>query len=273
MIIKTLVENTPYNEKFGCEHGLSLYIETNNQKILFDVGETDLFLKNASILKVDIGDVESLIISHGHKDHGGGLENFLNSNNKAKVYVNKNAFNPHYASRPNNKLKDIGLDTNLEDHKQIIKLDKNQSISDGVEILTNIPIRYKKPISNDGLYEIVSKQYVKDSFNHEQNLIIEEQGKTILIVGCAHNGIINILEHFKDIKGNFPDYVIGGFHLSSRSSGNETAETIDEIAKYLLSTKVKYYTCHCTGVDAYHRLKEIMGDNIDYLSAGSEIIL
>jgi 7,8-dihydropterin-6-yl-methyl-4-(beta-D-ribofuranosyl)aminobenzene 5'-phosphate synthase len=67
--------------------------------------------------------------------------------------------------------------------------------------------------------------------------------------------------------------VVGGFHLSSRSSGNEDPETIDEIAEYLMDTKAKFYTCHCTGLEPYRRLRSIMGDQIDYLSSGSELTL
>ena len=114
---------------------------------------------------------------------------------------------------------------------------------------------------------------IDDTFAHEQNLIIEEDGKTLLVTGCAHNGIINILELFQKIKGRMPDYVIGGFHLSSRSGGNEDSDMIDRIGKYLMATKAKFYTCHCTGIEAYERLKSVMGDNIDYLSTGSEITI
>lgn len=116
-------------------------------------------------------------------------------------------------------------------------------------------------------------QTTDDTFEHEQNLVIEEDGNTLLITGCAHNGIINILEYFQSFKGRMPDYVIGGFHLSSRSGGNEDIDTMDRIAEYLISTEAKYYTCHCTGIEAYERLKSAMGDRIDYLSAGSVITI
>ena len=116
-------------------------------------------------------------------------------------------------------------------------------------------------------------QIVKDTFIHEQNLIVEEDAKTLLIVGCAHNGIINILEHFRSLKGRMPDYVIGGFHLSSPSGGMEDFDIIEKIGKYLIGTRAKYYTCHCTGIEPYNRLKEIMGDSIDYLPAGSEMTI
>jgi len=90
-----------------------------------------------------------------------------------------------------------------------------------------------------------------------------------LVTGCAHNGIVNIIEHFHDLKGRMPDYVIGGFHLSSRSSGSsEEPEMIDKISKYLLDTNAKFYTCHCSGIEPYNRLKAAMGDSIAYLSTG-----
>ena len=85
MIIKTLVENTSISKDFGNEHGLSLYIETNALKILFDVGASKLFLKSAEKLGVNITDVDFLVISHGHYDHGGGLKNFFKENTKAEV--------------------------------------------------------------------------------------------------------------------------------------------------------------------------------------------
>ena len=75
------------------------------------------------------------------------------------------------------------------------------------------------------------------------------------------------------LKGRMPDYVIGGFHLSSRSGGNEDSDTIDRIGKHLMGTKAKFYTCHCTGIEAYKRLKSVMGNSIVYLPAGSEIII
>ena len=110
MIIKTLVENTSISKDFGNEHGLSLYIETNALKILFDVGASKLFLKNAEKLGVNITDVDFLVIY----DHGGGLKNFFKENTKAEVYLHHLAFEKHYAIRPNDKLDFIGLDDELK---------------------------------------------------------------------------------------------------------------------------------------------------------------
>ena len=273
MIIKTLVENTSISKDFGNEHGLSLYIETNALKILFDVGASELFLKNAEKLGVNITDVDFLVISHGHYDHGGGLKTFFKENTKAEVCLHHLAFEKHYAIRPNDKLDFIGLDDELKQNKQIVFTSDRFYISNGIQVFSNVVQRETRPKSNRGLLTEQNERMIDDTFAHEQNLIIEEDGKTLLVTGCAHNGIINILEHFQEIKGRMPDYVIGGFHLSSRSGGNEDSDMIDRIGKYLMATKAKFYTCHCTGIEAYERLRSVMGDNIDYLSTGSEITI
>lgn len=273
MIIKTLVENTSVSEEFGNEHGFSLYIETHKNKILFDVGKTDLFLENAKQFNVNISEVDSLVISHGHYDHGGGLDIFLRENMTAKIFINEDAFGDHYALRPNNDVDYVGLDQGLRKHQRFQMTSNNFSINRNTMIFVNKSYKVPMPLSNDGLIIKEDGKITNDIFTHEQNLIVEEDGKILLVVGCAHNGIINILDHFYSLKGRMPDYVMGGFHLSSRYGGAETIETIEEIGKYLVESKAKYYTGHCTGMEAYHQLKSIMGDQIEYLPAGSEIIL
>lgn len=89
--IYTLAENTAFNSKFASEHGLSLYIETDSHKILFDSGQTDVFIKNAALLGVDLSKIDIAILSHGHYDHGGGFERFLEINQTASIYINENA--------------------------------------------------------------------------------------------------------------------------------------------------------------------------------------
>ena len=92
MKITCLAENTTSRPDIEAEHGLSLYIETNGKKILFDMGQGELFIRNAKRLGIDLSDVDIAVISHGHYDHGGGLRSFLEINKKAPVYISEHAF-------------------------------------------------------------------------------------------------------------------------------------------------------------------------------------
>ena len=274
MVIKVLVENTTEKKDLQCEHGLSIFIKTKEHKILFDVGASDLFYKNAKKLDVDISDIDYLIISHGHYDHGGGLKKFLEENTKAEVFLHKLAFQKYYAEKPEGGMKYIGLDKDLKTNRKIVFTADRFFISKGIQLFSNVMDKKICSISNSGLLMERNKKTVKDVFAHEQNLIIEEDGRSLLLTGCSHNGIVNILEHFHELKGSMPDYVIGGFHLFSNSSGAiEDPETIDKIAKYLAGTKTKYYTCHCTGVQAFDKIKTVMGDKIEYLGTGKQVII
>lgn len=272
MIIKVLVENTSGREDIGSEHGLSLYIETGDKKILFDTGASDLFLSNAEKMGVDISQVEHLILSHGHYDHGGGLEGFFHMNNRAKIYIHKDAFGGYFARRENGDMDYIGIKKEIKNQDQVILTEGMYEIAKGLELYTNKVHSAAKPASNKSLLMELEDRLIEDDFSHEQNLILQEDGKTVLITGCAHNGIINILKSFYKIKGHMPDYVLGGFHLSGIAKSNqEDASILDDISKFLLETKGTYYTGHCTGLESYSILKEKMGENIEYLSGGKII--
>lgn len=274
MIVKVLSENTSISDELGSEHGLSLYIETGSDKILFDTGASGLFAENAEKLSVDLKKVDLAVLSHGHYDHGGGLKTFLGINSEAKVYLHKRAFEQHYANRPGGIKAYIGLDMSLLPNERFVFCGDSLQINDELELFSGVKAERLIPSGNTDLLLKVCEDYLLDDFAHEQNLIISKNGKTLLIAGCAHNGIVNIVDHFKAKKGRFPDYVIGGFHLYNR--GNDQSEApavVDEIGKYLLTTGSKYYTCHCTGLLSYDRLKAVMGDKIDYLSTGAQLNL
>ena len=274
MIIKTLVENTSIEETFHTEHGLSLYIEAAGHKILFDLGQVDLFLENAKKMDVAIEDIDIVVISHGHYDHGGGLGAFLNANSKAKVYLNKKAFDDHYSKRPAGEFKYIGLDKELIPNERLVFVGDYHIIDDGLELYSNIEKEKYNPSGNKDLMMTEGSSIINDDFTHEQNLIITEDGKTLLVAGCAHSGIVNIIEKLSIKEQKKINYVIGGFHLYNLAKDKfEDPALVRLIGEYLKNTGTKYYTCHCTGVEPYKILKEIMGDKIDYLSTGSQLII
>lgn len=276
MIIKTLVENTSISKKFKNEHGLSLYIKTNKHDILFDLGASNLFFENANTLSVDVLEIDTIVISHGHYDHAGGLEKILELNSKANIYIKKDAFNNFYSNREGEMVY-IGLAKNLLDKaliesQRIIVSRDCHIIDEELELYSKLETKNYLPEGNKDLFKKDSDFLIPDDFSHEQYLIIKEGNKTILLTGCAHKGIVNIVEEFIKLKNYSPDYVIGGFHLLKEPMRSSKGQRrIEEIAKYLKGVGAKYYTCHCTGNKAYKILKEILGDRIEYLSTGSQI--
>lgn len=275
MIVKVLSENIATVKGLGKEHGLSLHIESQGENILFDTGGGDIFYQNAGKMGVDISKVDYLIISHGHDDHGGGLETFLKHNKKAWVFIHKDAFLDHYALREGKRLEEIGLDKNFKDHPQVVLTNEKFIISQNLTLFTNKVNKMARPDSNQGLLQESDQGPVEDPFKHEQNLIVQEGGKTLLITGCAHNGIVNIIDQFEILMGKLPDYCMGGFHLTSRASGSgdgpEDYENIEKVARALLRGQTKYYTGHCTGIEPYELLKTVMGDRVEYLGGGRTI--
>lgn len=258
MKVTSLVENTAGRGGVTVEHGLSLYIETKNKKIIFDMGQSDAFIKNAKLLDIDLENVDAAILSHGHYDHGGGLRYFIQINQKAPIYVHSKAFLPYY----NGKEKYIGLDPSLKEEKRIVFTDERFRINEDMELFScNGRIR-KNSFGAFGLKEKTDAGFTDDLFLHEQYLLIEEDGKRVLISGCSHKGIIDITEWFR------PDVLIGGFHFSKMPL--DTA--LEEAALKLDAYGTKYYTCHCTGTEQYDFMKNYIKD-LQYLACGQVILV
>lgn len=256
MKVVCLIENTSKNDQIASEHGLSLYIEINQHKILFDMGQSDLFLQNAQKLGVELKNVDIAVLSHGHYDHGGGLGAFLDTNTKAKIYVSSRSFEPHY----NGEKKYIGLDDELMKNNRLLFTYDDVNIDKGITLHHCNNEKRAFDLGSFGLNTVKNGQMVPDDFHHEQYLLLEENGRRILISGCSHKGILNIVQWFT------PDVVVGGFHFSKLPLD----DTLVDYAQYLNKFPVDYYTCHCTGEKQYDFMKKYM-NKLFYLSAGESI--
>jgi len=272
MLIKTLVENTSNDCGINCEHGLSLYIKTKDHQILFDTGASNLFIENANKMGIDLLNIDIVIISHGHYDHGGGLRDFLNLNDKAKIYLNQKAFGEYYSENRFKVKRYIGLDQTLIPNERFVFVSDYLSIDQELTLYSQMQGQYMNSKSNDSLYIKLEDGYKKDSFDHEQHLLIKEGNNNVLFMGCGHSGIVNIIEGVQSKYKLKLTHIIGGFHLYSHSKDEyESAKLIEDIGVYLNHTGIIFYTGHCTGINAYDMIKKLLHDKINYLSTGTEI--
>lgn len=294
MKIVCLMENSMGNDLCQCEHGLSLYVEMKNHIFLADTGASGLFAENAMKLNVDLIKVELAFLSHGHYDHGGGILDFYKINPNAKIIMQKSALGDYW-HKSENVEKYIGLDSKIRELGNLILLDgdydfyKKNSSSDLDKMENNN--RYQKesvriftlsnkkleelkcwPKGNLVLKERKENQYIQDAFMHEQYLVLEEKGKTVLISGCAHNGILNIVEEYNKKYHSYPDVIISGFHMRKKNGYTEQDfEVIKKTAEELKKLGIVCYTGHCTGEEPYNLMKEIMGEQLNYLHCGERI--
>ena len=256
MKITALAENTS-ELGFDVEHGLSLYIECLDKKLLFDTGQTGLFAENAERLGIDLSSVDICVLSHGHYDHGGGLKRFFELNRSAKVYMSRYAFEPHY----NGADKYIGLDPSLMDHRdRIVFTEGVTSIGEGMTLYDKNDGDRLTDMGSSGLNAVICGKLAPDDFRHEHYLLIAEDGKRVLFSGCSHKGILNIVDWFR------PDVFVGGFHFMKLETGDKLRSYAERLDRY----PADYYTCHCTGVEQYSFLKRYM-DRLSYLSTGMTI--
>ena len=273
MKIVNLIENTEGCSGCASEHGLSFYIETKKHKLLVDTGATDAFIENARMLGVDLKAVDTVILSHGHYDHGGGLPAFAKINSKAKIYIRTAAFGDFY-HKGHKSERYIGIALEIQSYPQVVFVEGNLKLDEELFLFTNVTGRRLWPAGNRSLKRRDGVDYIQDDFSHEQYLVICSEGKDVLVSGCAHNGILNILDAFEVLRGREPDAAVSGFHMMQHHGySEENLAVIRETAEELKNRQTRFYTGHCTDQVPFETMKEIMGDRLIYVHSGDVIEL
>lgn len=275
MRIVNLVEDTRGVPECIPQHGLSFYIETENHTLLFDTGASEITWENARRLGVDLKKVDTVIVSHGHYDHAGGVQSFTDINSKAKIYIQSTATGEFFRKRNGNGgYKYIGIDAGIPTLPQVEMISGDLTIDEELSLFTGVKGSKARPDTGNVLKERKGGRYVADAFRHEQHLVITEGDQRTLFCGCAHTGILNILDTFKSIYGSYPDAVVGGLHLNSPEPYTEEQEqAIWQLGKDLMETGCVFYTGHCTGEEAFSILKSVLGTQIQIVRCGQLVPL
>ena len=245
------------------EHGLSLHITlSDGQHILFDMGQGERLKHNAETFGIDLNAVQIAVISHGHYDHGGGLATFMATNAHAPIYIHRRAFDKHYSIREDGK-HFIGL-VCPQDMNRLVLCGDMVRINDHITLFSDVHGKRLMPTDNQRL--LGNDGVTMDDFGHEMNMIIRDGDISVLVVGCGHKGIVNILERAREIIGSAPTYVVAGMHLKDSTN-------IASVAAELATYPSIFYTMHCTGLEAYEQLHTQLGEHIHYLHCGDQIQL
>ena len=253
---KVLADNRTSNPRLETEHGLSILLETTRHRVLLDTGASDLFIRNADRLGIDLREVDYVFISHGHRDHAGGLHHFLNINSKARIIVSPNALKGEYFSK-RRFLHSITTTWPDLPQERMLLISQTCEIDEGLRVIAHITHSHPLPKGNDMLFVRKAEgEYLRDDFRHELALYADG----LLFTGCAHSGLENILAACP-----WPvEIVIGGFHLlDGQESDNELIALGTRLKENYPQTQ--FYTSHCTGEIAFQRLKSVMGSQLDTL--------
>jgi 7,8-dihydropterin-6-yl-methyl-4-(beta-D-ribofuranosyl)aminobenzene 5'-phosphate synthase len=280
MNVTVLSENTkPKKSYLKTEHGLSLLVEKNGYKVLFDTGGPNgTAIQNAKLLSLELSQVDAVVISHGHNDHTGGLLDFFKLNDKAPVYLKKEALNPHYTGSGSDK-EFIGIDNRIAaDYKERLKfLDETLEILDDFFILPNIFNKYSIPSTNSILYTKEGYKLLIDNFNHELFMAVKNNNEITIFSGCGHSGINNIVNTAKQaFSDNKIKNIVGGFHFQAGKISSFTAKSkeIEGTSRWIKSEGIeKVYTGHCTGRYGFEIMQSILKDSIELFYTGKKIII
>ena len=248
------------DSRLSTEHGLSILLGTERRRILLDTGASDVFLKNAEVLGIDLSTVDYVFISHGHSDHAGGLRYFLEQNLQAKVIVSPDAISGKFYSKRGN-LHSITTVWPEAVKDRLITVERTCEIANGICVIAHIPQVHPVPKGNKHLFvKDANGGYVNDDFRHE--LALYTNG--FLFTGCAHSGLENILAACP-----YPvNSVVGGFHLLD---GQESEEELQALATGLKEKypSTHFYTSHCTGDNVFEVMKGVMGEQLQSFKCGT----
>lgn len=254
------------------EHGFSLLIETAEERILFDTGQGPAIRHNARRLGIDLGSLDALVLSHGHYDHTGGIPEVLRQNPNLRIFAHPDLFNPRYSRREAPPHKPIGLPQSASEalggHMSSITWTTAPTrIAEGVWV-TGAIARSNNFEDTGGSFFLDPACQRPDPIEGDQSLWVHTPKGIVVILGCAHAGVVNTLDHIARLTGAQAFHaVIGGMHLVNADQ-DRLLRTLEALKCYHIQ---KLGPCHCTGKQAQAFLEGICEDEYLEIQAGMRL--
>jgi 7,8-dihydropterin-6-yl-methyl-4-(beta-D-ribofuranosyl)aminobenzene 5'-phosphate synthase len=270
--ITILVDNQP-GEGLVAEHGLSLLIEVENHRILFDTGQGGALSSNAEKLGIDLEKIDTLVVSHGHYDHTGGISRVYRLTQDIDMYCHPAAVLPRYGMS-NGQSKPLGMPGSALAALGRLPSWKIHWVQKGMDLSRDIGLT--GPIPRETDYEDTGERFFLDPEAKRPDLIEDDMALWIstpkgpvVCVGCCHAGLVNTLNHVRRQSGSAGiRAVIGGFHLL-HAGDSRVGLTLDQLR--CLSPEL-IIPCHCTGEMAVQSMKDVLGDRVSPGQCGATYI-
>lgn len=275
MELTILVEDgKPTQTGLESEHGLSVLVEADGQIGLFDTGQSDAVVRNAERLGMDLEKLSWIALSHGHYDHTGGLEAVLHKAREATVYLHPAALAPKLVIE-NDEIRNAGMKmtrAQLENTAaDVVCAEGPTQISPNLHLTGTVP--------RHTAYETVDQRFatrdaagnlVHDIFPDDQSLILQSGSGLIVVCGCAHAGLVNILRYTAELfPGQSFRGIVGGLHLHS-ASDKRVMRTTEELQRFSVQ---ELWPNHCTGANAIEYFCDIFFQRVMSASAGTHIVI
>lgn len=273
IVVTVLVENTAQGRGLMGEHGLAFHVQAGAQGLLFDTGQSGLVARNAAVLGVDLAGVRAVAFSHGHYDHTGGLRAVWEVAPDARLYVHPAALAPRYSRSPDGTTRGVGTDApTLRDIRyrgsRVITTASATEVLPGVYVTGEIP-RATEFEDVGGAFFLDEGGTRPDPITDDQAMFFDTSGGVVVLLGCAHAGVVNTLRRVRDLTGGRPFHaVFGGMHLLV-AGPERMALTVEAIRSLGVS---RLGPAHCTGAAATARLWHEFPDACAACLVGSRFV-
>ena len=275
MITITTLVNNAAPDGFQSEHGLSFWIDYNGKHVLFDAGQTDIIQKNAEQIGINLANTDTVILSHGHYDHTGGIPSVFTAAEKATLYLHPRAMDLKY-SRKGGRVKMIGMSeatkevVHLVDGKgKMVWTELPTEVFPGLFVTGTIP-RTTSFEDTGGDFYLDENCTRPDELLDDQAIYFKTENGLAVLLGCGHAGVVNTLSYILGLTGEKQIHtVVGGMHLLNASL-ERIEYTIDALKRYGVQ---EIGMAHCTGDYAMQKLKEAFAGQCFECSVGERIEL